>query len=479
MTIESISATSERSRIATAKFVITALGSFMAALDLSVVNVAFPDLKASYPHASQASLAWVITAYSIAFGALLVTGGRTGDRLGHRRTFMTGTVVFVAASISCGVATGVPMLVVSRIAQGVGAAFLVPASVALLIAAYPPQRRTQMVALWGGIGALAVASGPSLGAAIVSAGGWRWAFFVNVPIGVIVVAVGRRVLTESEIDPGSARPDYLGVAMVSGALAALVFAISESAPWGWSDPRILGASASGIALGVAFVRRSRHHPEPVIDLSLFGDRSFVAANAATLVYAASFFAMWLGNILFLTGVWHYSIMRAGFAVTPGPLVVAIVAGPAGKLAARIGFRPVLVVGALGFAGGLASYVLRVDTVPNYVADWLPGTLTIGLGIGLIFPVLSAAAVSSLPSHRFAIGSAVNQTARQIGGAIGVAVLVMVLGTPHDASDTVTRFHHAWTYGAGAALLSGLIGALVPRSSTPTRVPVTTSRPSRR
>ncbi|HWW54082.1 MAG TPA: MFS transporter, partial [Acidimicrobiales bacterium] len=163
-----------------------------------------------------------------------------------------------------------------------------------------------------------------------------------------------------------------------------------------------------------------------------------------------------------------SIMRAGLAVTPGPLVVAVVAGPAGKLADRVGFRPVLAAGAVCFAGGLASYVARVGAAPNYLAEWLPGTLVVGLGIGLTFPVLSAAAVSSLPGHRFAVGSAVNQTARQVGGAIGVAVLVMLLGTRPLAADAVTRFHHLWTYCASTALLSGLIGALISRPSTQAR-----------
>src|SRR6266508_552197 len=246
-----------------AVFAVTALGAFMAALDLSIVNVAFPDLEASYPHASQASLAWVITAYSIVFGALLVTGGRTGDRIGRRRTFTLGLGVFVAGSFLCGIAPNVPALVASRVLQGAGAAFLVPASVALLIGSYPSERRTQMVALWGGVGALAVATGPSLGAAIVSAGGWRWAFFVNLPIGAVLLVLARRTLSESRADEDAARPDYLGAVLISVALA-------------------------------------------------------------------------------------------GLAVTPGPLVVAIVAGPAGKLAGRIVFRPVHARGATSFASRLSS-----------------------------------------------------------------------------------------------------------------------------
>src|SRR3954466_8911416 len=192
----------------TAVFAVTALGSFMAALDLSIVNVAFPDLEASYPRATPAALAWVLTAYSIMFGALLVIGGRTGDRLGRRRTFLIGVGGFLLASAGCGLAPSVAVLVGSRVVQGVGAAFLVPASVALLIGAYPPERRTQMVALWGGVGALAVATGPSLGAAIVSAGGWGWAFFVNVPIGAALLVLARRTLSESRADDDAGHPDY-------------------------------------------------------------------------------------------------------------------------------------------------------------------------------------------------------------------------------------------------------------------------------
>jgi EmrB/QacA subfamily drug resistance transporter len=434
----------------------------MAALDLSIVNVAFPNLAASFPHASQASLAWVITAYSIVFGALLVAAGRTADRIGRRRTFLTGIGLFLLGSFLCGVSPSVGFLIASRVLQGIGAALLVPASVALLIAAYPPERRTQMVAQWGGIGALAVATGPTLGAAIVTAGGWRWAFFVNLPIGLLVVLLGRRVLVETELVTSAATPDYLGVALLSTPIAALVLAISEGGSWGWSDGRVLLAFGVAAATGAAFVRRSLTHVDPLVDPALLRERGFVAANTATFVYAAGFFAMLLGNILFLTGVWHYSIMRAGLAVTPGPLVVAVVAGSAGKLAGRIGFRPVLLAGGACFAAGLGWYVLAVGTSPAYFAEWLPGTLIVGLGIGLTFPVLSAAAVASLPANRFGVGSAVNQTARQVGGAIGIAVLVLILGADRRPSVALHHFHHLWAFGAAMALISGAIGSFIPR-----------------
>jgi EmrB/QacA subfamily drug resistance transporter len=447
-----------------AVFIVTALGAFMASLDLSIVNVAFPDIEASYRDANSASLSWIITAYSIVFGALLVVGGRTGDRLGRKRVFLGGIAVFLLGSFLCGIAPDVATLVGARALQGVGAAFLVPASVALLIGAYPPERRMQIVAQWGGIGALAVATGPSLGAAIVSSGGWRWAFFVNIPVGLFVLLFGRRVLTESVGDSESKTPDYLGVGLMSLALASLVLAVSEGSTWGWSNARILGAITVALVAGAVFVHRTLHHDNPVIDPRLIQSRSFVIANTATIVYAAGFFAMLLGNILFLTGVWNYSIMTAGLAVTPGPVIVAIIAGPAGKLAARVGFRPVLLFGASCLAIGLATYVALVTATPNYLATWLPGTLLVGVGVGFTFPVLSAGAVSSLPPARYAVGSAVNQTARQIGGALGIAVLVALIGSQRQLADPVDGFHQLWAFAATTAVVAGAIGSFIPRPS---------------
>ena len=443
-------------------FAVTALGTFMASLDLSIVNVAFPDIKASYPHASSASLSWIITAYSIVFGSLLVVGGRTGDRLGRKRVFEAGVVVFLFGSILCGLAPDIATLVATRALQGIGAAFLVPASVALLIGAYPPERRMQIVAQWGGIGALAVATGPSLGAAIVSAGGWRWAFFVNVPVGLFVLIAGRRVLSDSPPQHDSVTPDYLGVVLMSLSLAALVLAVSEGSTWGWTDARILAATAVALVSGAVFVHRTLHHDNPAVDPTLFHSRAFVIANCATVVYSAGFFAMLLGNILFLTGVWRYPIMTAGLAVTPGPIVVALIAGPAGKLAGRVGFRPVLLFGATCFALGLTSFVMLVGVAPNYLGAWLPGTLLVGVGIGFTFPVLSAGAVSALPPARFAVGSAVNQTARQVGGALGIAMLVALIGSQRRLAHPLDGFHQLWVFAAIAAITAGVIGSFIPR-----------------
>jgi EmrB/QacA subfamily drug resistance transporter len=436
--------------------VLTALGAFIASLDLSIVNVAFPAIHRSFPHDSQADLAWILTGYSIVFGALLVTGGRTGDRLGRRRTFFLGLTVFGVGSALCGLAPTLPLLVAGRLLQGSGAAFALPSSLGLLLAAFPGERRSQMVALWGGIGALAVATGPSLGAVLVTEWGWRLVFYVNVPVCVVTILVGRRILVEAERPPATVgHSDYLGVLLLTAGLGAIVLGVSDGGTWGWGDARTIGAVVVGLALLPAFVWRSSHHHNPVLDLSLFRSRTLTLADTATVIYSMGFFAMLLGNILFLTGVWDYSILRAGLSVTPGPLVVAAMAGPAGRLASRVGFRPVLVAGAGVFTFALLWYATRVGAHPAYLTEWLPGTLLGGLGISLTFPVISAAAVASLPPQRFAVGSAVNQTARQVGGALGIAILVAILGTS-TGPTAIHAFHHVWIFEAATAAATGLI-----------------------
>ncbi len=439
----------------------------MASLDLSIVNVAFPALERTFTHDSPSVLSWVLTGYSIVFGSLLVVAGRTADRLGARRIFFAGLGVFCFGSLLCAVAPSVALLIAGRAVQGVGAAAVLPSSLGLLLGAFSVERRSQVVAMWGGIGALAVATGPSLGAALITAFSWRAAFYVNLPVGLVAWLMGRRVLVESRAlsNSKSSGPDYPGVFLLGGALATLVLAISQGPSWGWTHPRVFGALALSLVLGVLFIIRSAHHDEPVLDLRLFRARSFSVANAAVLAYSMGFFAMLLGNILFLTSVWHYSILEAGLSVTPGPIVVALVSGPAGRLASRVGFRPVLLAGSAIFAGGLVWYAAVIGGAADYPGRWLPGTLVVGLGIGLTFPVLSAAAVASLEPSRYSVGSAVNQTARQIGGALGVAILVVVVGTPTSARMALEHFRHLWIFSAAMAVLSGLTCTQLRRPAT--------------
>ena len=457
-------------------FAVTAAGVFMASLDLSIVNIAFPSIESSFPSEQTSTLTWVITAYAIVFGALLVLAGRIADSVGRKRVFLAGLTVFSVGSAICGIAPDVALLVAGRVIEGAGAAALLPASLGLLLGAYPPERRSQIVALWSGVGALAVAAGPTLGGSLVSLDSWRLVFYANLPIAAVALIAGRRTLQESTTATEKLKTDFLGAALVTAALTLVVLGISQGSTWGWSSASILLSFAGAGLLGVLFVLRCRRVEGPVLDLALFGDRAFSAANTATLLYAMGFFAMLLGNILFLTSVWHYSIVTAGLAVTPTPLVVAAISGPAGRLASRVGFRAVIAAGTAFFAGGLTLLATLVGSQPMYLTRWLPISLTLGIGIGLTFPVMGAAAVSGLPIERFAVGSAVNQTARQVGGAFGIAILAVILRSNPRAGASLAEFRHLWLYCASMAAASGIAGQLIgPRKVAirPTEAPYPT------
>ena len=458
-------------------FAVTVSAAFMVALDLSIVNVAFPSISASFDDVSTATLSWVLAAYSVIFGALLLGAGRIADRSGRRRTFLVGTAVFGVGSLLCGAAPSAWFLIGGRAVQAVGAALVMPASLALLLTATRADARAQAVAMWGGISALAVATGPSLGSVLIDAGGWRWAFLVNLPIVVVGLVVTRGIVAESAI--GGRLPDLVGIAAVTVAVGSVALAITQGGDWGWSDARVIAAAILGIGLVPMILRRSRRHPAPAIDLALFSSTTVRIANAGTVLYAIGFFAMLLANVLFLTSVWGYSTLAAGLAITPGPLVVAVLSRPAGRLAGRHGYAPVLVAGGVIFAAGLAWYVLLVGTEANFLLHWLPGSLLVGVGVALSFPVLSAAAVADVAPEQFGVGGAINQTARQIGAVIGVAVLIAIIGTPETAADALGRFQVAWIVAIAAVLASAAVSSRHRRvpapDSTPSPVPTVTAR----
>jgi EmrB/QacA subfamily drug resistance transporter len=452
-----------RTQLPWAVFAVTVAGAFMVALDLSIVNVAFPSITRSFPHVATTTLSWVLSAYSVVFGALLLGAGRIADRSGRRRWFLRGLAVFTVGSALCAFAPAAWVLIAGRVVQAAGAAVLLPASLALLLAATAPESRAPAVAMWGGISALAVATGPSLGSVLIDAGGWRWAFVVNLPVALVAGIATRRVVKESLV--GGPFPDLVGIGLISVAVAAVALAITQGGHWGWTNPKVLGAFALSAALAPLAVRRSATHPAPAIDLMVFETRSVALANAATLAYAIGFFAMLLANVLFLTSVWHYSTLRAGLAITPGPLVVAALSGTTGRLAARIGYRPVLVAGGLTFGIGVMAYAVVVTTEPQYLLHWLPASLLVGLGVALTFPVLSAAAVAGLPVTRFGVGGAVNQTARQLGAVLGVALLVAIIGKPTSTAQALTHFDRAWVMAGAAAFVSAAISAFQPARVT--------------
>ena len=434
---------------------VTSVAVFMSFLDVTIVNIAFPDIRASFDGASLAGLSWILNAYNIVFAALLVPAGRLADRIGRRRAFITGLLTFLAASVAAGLAPTVEVLVAARVVQAAGAAALVPTSLALLLPEFPLAQRATATGVWGATGAVAAALGPSLGGALVDAAGWRWVFFVNLAIGLPALIPARRLLREAREPQRGPVPDAVGVALLIAGVALLSLGIVKGEDWGWGSARVDGALAAAAVLLVLFVMRSSRHPAPVVEPALFRVRSFAVANAGMFAFALGFYALLLTNVLFLTGVWHYSLLEAGFALTPGPLMAAVGAPTGGRLADRFGQRVIALPGGLLFAAGALGLAASAGTDASYVTHFLPWQLMSGFGIGLSFSAWGSAAVAELPPSRFATGSAILGAQRQIGAVLGIAILVAVVGSPAMA-DPAGPFHDAWRLIAATGTVAGLL-----------------------
>jgi EmrB/QacA subfamily drug resistance transporter len=349
----------------------------------------------------------------------------------------------------------------ARIIQAAGAAILVPTSIGLLLPEFPLEQRATATALWGATGAIAAATGPSLGGVLVEATSWRWVFFVNLAIGLPAMIPARRLLRERREEHPGALPDVVGIVLLVIGVGLLSLGIVKGQDWGWDSARVIGSLAGAALALAAFVARSARHPAPVVELGLLRVRSFAVANVGVFLFALGFYALLLGNILFLTGVWGWSVLKAGVAVTPGPLMAAIAAALGGRLADRYGQRVVALPGGLLFAAGCLLFATTTTATPHYVSDYLPWTVLTGAGVGLSFAAWGSAAVAELPPSRFATGSGISSTSRQLGAVLGIAILVAVLGTPRP-EDAVATFHTAWELMAVPATIAGVLALALGR-----------------
>ena len=453
---------------------IVCAGVVLASLDLFIVNVALPQIAHDFHVRGDAiaDLSWVLNAYAIVYAALLVLFGRAAERYPRERGFLLGVAVFVAASAACGAATSVAMLVAFRVVQAAGAALLTPTSLGLILATSPAERRHGAVRTWTAVGGLAAAAGPVVGGLLVAAS-WRWVFLVNVPIGLAALAIGWRRLPDVPGHPVP-KPDELGAALVTGGVAALVLGLVKGAGWGWGDPRTVAALGAGVVALAAFVLHTLHARDPLIDRALFRLRPFTGASAVALFFSAAFGAMLLSRVLWAQDVWHWSALTTGLAIAPGPLMVPLFSFVvAGRLIARFGPGVVIAAGSTIFAAGAAWWALAMGLQPDYVGDMLGGMILTGIGVGLTLPTMMATGASSLPAHSFATGSAVVNMLRQIGLAVGVALLIAILGTPSSPSALLHGYERASWVIAAISFAGGLVGlallarrAPVPEATTP-------------
>ena len=438
---------------------IVCAGIVLANLDLFIVNVALPNIAQEFNDTSLGDLSWILNGYAIVYAALLVFCGRLAERFPREMSFLAGIALFTVASAACALAGNVETLVAFRLLQAAGAALLTPTSLGLILASFPAERRGGAVRVWAAVGGFAAALGPLVGGLLVTVS-WRWIFLVNVPIGLFALVIGWIKLPSV---PGHDVPaPYLwAAALITAGIAALTFGIVKLADWGWHTPAIALSFVSAATMLAVFVAHCLRSNNPFIDPWLFRIQDFTRATLAMAPFSTAFGGFLLSLVLWEEGVWHWSAMRIGLAIAPGPFMVPVTSLLlAGRLITRFGAEMVVTMGLIVFAAGVMAWAVFAGSHPNLgfaVLCVIPS----GIGVGLTLPTLMGFGTSALPASSFSTGSGVINMVRQIGFAVGVAIFVAIVGTEGSAEARMAAFRLAWWVMAGIAAL-GLPPLLFPR-----------------
>ena len=441
--------------------------AFMSTLDVFIVNVGLRSIGTDVHDTSLADLSWVLNAYAIVFSALLVPAGRLGDRYGNKRAFLTGLALFTLGSLGCALSSDLWLIVGLRCLQAVGAAALIPTSLGLILTAMPTERRAHSVRIWAVTGSLGAAAGPAIGGLLVQAS-WRWIFLLNVPVGAAAFVAAALLVPGLRLSTDARVPDLFGGVLLMAAVASLALALVQGPDWGWTSGRTLAAFAIAVAATLAFVARSSRAASPVIDLDLFRNPVFAWANIAMVLLSISFGIQLLGLVFWLQEGWGWSAVRTGLGIAPGPVMVSLTGLGLRRWTARLPVNISAAIGALLMGGGGVLIGAGLTAHHHYASEVLPGWLIIGTGVGLAMPTIIGAASSGLAAHQTSTGSAVVQMGRQIGSVLGVALLVVVIGSSTITVDKLHQFVHAWWW-AGLFALLGLVSVLAMRPRRPASV----------
>lgn len=455
--------TDEVSREAWLALGVATAAAFLVVLDVSVVNVALPSIATDLETTSS-ELPWVVSGYNISLASLLLLAGRIADRRGRRATFTAGLYLFLAGSALCGLANTPQFLIGARMIQAAGGAFLTPASLAMVLPRFPLARRGVAIGIWGAMGALGAAFGPSVGALLIDAWSWRLIFLINVPLGLVVAFMARRLVEESRDETATGPLDLVGVPVGVIGVGLVMFGIVRTEEQGWGDATVITLVLVGLALIPFVVWRSAHHRGPLIDLSLFEIRSFSVATAAIWVYSLAFTAGFLLNSFLFQRLWGMSVLATGFGLTPGPIVASVASVRLGGLADRIGHRWLIATGALLTAASYGWILATFSPQQEYVLVYLVPVIPMGIGLGSTIAGLQSAAMAEVEPHQFASANATLRTLQQVGYAIGISVSITLA-----AGFTVAGFEKAYVWVVACFTMSGLVmAAFYPSGSASTR-----------
>ncbi|HEX6471610.1 MAG TPA: MFS transporter [Streptosporangiaceae bacterium] len=428
--------------------------TFLAILDATIANLAVAGMRKTFHDASVADLSWVISLYAITFAAILAPAGRLADVMGRRTLYAIGIGLFSLMSLICAIAPVLPVLLAARALQGVGAAAMIPASLAVILVDSPPERRLAAIGVWSASASAAAAVGPSLGGLLIDAFTWRAVFIINVPIGIALLVGLMRVVQGSAGRRGPL-PDVLGTAALALGIGGLVLGVTKGTDWHWTGTRTLTSLAVGAALVALALWRSARQQVPAIETKLWRNRTFALANVVSLLFGAALYAWLLVGVLFLVNVWHYSELAAGFALSPGAVFSAVAAIGIGRALGRWNPRVAVLAGCVLITAMAAWLVVWLPADAHFVQLWLPTATISGFGFGAVSTGVSSAAALSVQPVQFAGATGLNMAARQVGGALGIAVLAAILAGGDPARPHV--YSHVLLFCALTAAGAGIVG----------------------
>ncbi len=437
-------------------------GLFMIMLDNTVVNVALPSIQRDLG-VGLSELEWIVSGYALTFAALMLIGGKLADAYGRRLIFVIGIVVFTVASLLCGLSTTGHELIAARVLQGSGAALMSPATLSIIAATFPPRQRGTAIGIWAGVSALALAIGPLIGGLLTEHAGWNWIFFVNVPVGILGIAASFLLIDESR-DPTHERLDLPGLATSAIGLFALTYGLIEANAFGWGSTRIIGAFVVAVVALASFVVLERRQRAPMLDLTLFRNRTYVGANLVILLVALAMFGVFFFVSLYMQNILGYSAVQAGAAFLPMTILIILVAPIAGRVSDRYGSRGLMTTGMVLLSAQLL-YFSQLDASATF---WtlLPGLVLGGVGMSLTMTPSTAAATRAVPVEKAGVGSAVLQALRQVGGSLGIAfmgaIMAAKLTSPPTTESFLAGFQDALLVSSGIALVGAIVAAILVR-----------------
>jgi len=446
---------------------VTTLVFFLVVIDVSAVNVAFPSIRDDFG-VSEATLGWVISGYAITVAALLLVAGRYADSYGRKRLFLPGVAIFIVGSMLCAISPNAGSLIAARVVQGVGGAIILATAIAVVLPDFPANKRSTVIGFIGATGSLGAVVGPALGAVLTDVWSWRGIFWINVPLAVIVLVAGPRLLRESKNPDATGKIDLVGVPIGTVGVGLVMLAIVRSESWGILDVRVLALATGGVVLMWLLVRRSRHQSEPLLELDLFSLRSFASTNAGLAAYSIGFTSGFLVNSLLLQELWDEPLTTVGAALVPAPLLATFVSPIAGRYADRIGHRWILAGGSALCAAGYYLQLFLLDESRQVWSVFVPVSLIVGVGVGATIATWSSAGLTEVRPAQFGTANATVRTTQQVGYALGISVVVAILADV-SIDPQLASFRWAWIFVGIAYSVAALVIALsFPAGSTEDR-----------